>query len=66
MMDQIFDRTYQQGRAELNAGIDRLLGTISRELGKSFSALHRIEWSAPWAAMSKAPRQARRANARHA
>ena len=50
MIDEIFDRTYQQGRADLNAGIDRTLATIGRELGKSFTALHRIEWSAPWSA----------------
>lgn len=49
MVDEIFDRTYQQGRADLNAGIDRAVGAISREVGKSLIALHRIEWSAPWA-----------------
>jgi hypothetical protein len=49
MIDEIFDRTYQNGRAELNAGIDRAVGSIARELGKSLKALHRIEWSAPWA-----------------
>ena len=49
MVDEIFDRTYQNGRAELNAGIDRAVGLIARELGKSLKALHRIEWSAPWA-----------------
>ena len=53
MVDEIFDRGYQAGRADLNAGIDRLFAAIGRELGKSFKALHRIEWSAPWAAKSK-------------
>ena len=53
MVDEIFDRGYQAGRAQLNAGLDRLFATIGRELGKSFSALHRIEWNAPWAAKSK-------------
>ena len=48
MIDEIFDRTYQGGRAELNAGIDRAVAAIGRELGKSLTALHRIEWSAPW------------------
>ena len=48
MIDQIFDRQYQAGRADLNAGLDRLFGTIGRELGKSMAALHRVEWSAPW------------------
>ena len=53
MMDEIFDRGYQAGRADLNAGIDRIFAAVGRELGKSFSALHRIEWNAPWAAKSK-------------
>ena len=50
MMDEIFDRQYQAGRADLNAGIDRAFGTMSRELGKSLKAIHRFEWSAPWLA----------------
>ena len=49
MIDEIFDRQYQAGRADLNAGIDRAVIAIGRELGKSLKALHRIEWSAPWA-----------------
>ena len=53
MMDEIFDRQYQAGRKELNDGIDRAFGKIGRELGKSLAAIHRFEWSAPWAAKSK-------------
>ena len=49
MVDEIFDRTYQQGRRNFNDGIDRLFAGIGGELGKSLEALHRIEWSAPWA-----------------
>jgi hypothetical protein len=49
MNDEIFDRQYQAGRADLNAGIDRAVAGIGRELGKSLKVLHRIEWSAPWA-----------------
>ena len=48
MMDENFDRTYQSGRAELNAGIDRAVQRIARALGDSLKVLHRIEWSAPW------------------
>ena len=50
MVDEIFDRNYQQGRAELHAGLDRAFARIGDALGKSLKALHRIEWSAPWAA----------------
>ena len=48
MMDEIFDRHYQAGRAELNAGLDRAFGSIGREIGKGLAAVHRFEWSAPW------------------
>jgi hypothetical protein len=48
MMDEIFDRSYQAGRADINAGLDRAFARISRALGESFRAMHRIQWSAPW------------------
>ena len=48
MMDEIFDRQYQAGRNELNAGLDRLFGTIGQEVGKGLAAAHRFEWNAPW------------------
>ena len=60
MVDEIFDRNYQQGRAQLNDGLDRLFGLIGRELGKSMKALHRSEWSAPWARSNRS----RQANVR--
>ena len=53
MIDEIFDRQYQAGRAELNAGLDRAFATIGRTLGDSFRVFHRIQWSAPWTAKSK-------------
>jgi hypothetical protein len=49
MVDEIFDRNYQQGRAALNDGIDRLFASIGRELGKSLKAVHQFEWNSPWA-----------------
>ena len=48
MRDEIFDREYQAGRADLNAALDRGFNRIGSALGKSMQALHRIEWSAPW------------------
>ena len=53
MIDEIFDRTYQAGRADLNAGLDRAFAAIGRTIGDSLKVLHRIEWDAPWAAKSK-------------
>lgn len=54
MMDEIYDRQYQQGRSALNDGIDRLIAVIGTELGKSFAAVHRFEWRSPWNRTSKA------------
>lgn len=56
MMDEIFDRTYQSGRAELNDGIDRAVKSVGQTLGASLKALHRIEWSAPWSVSNNSAR----------
>ena len=48
MVDEIYDRHYQEGRQALHDGLDRLFGRIGSELGKSLGALHRVEWQAPW------------------
>lgn len=48
MRDELYDRDYQAGRAELNAGIDRLVHAIGNTVLVAFEALHRAEWSAPW------------------
>lgn len=48
MIDEIYDRTYQSGRAALNAGLDGLFARIGTAVRDSFDVLHRIEWSAPW------------------
>ena len=48
MMDEIYDRGYQAGRAELHDGIDRLIGKIASALRPALTALHHVEWDAPW------------------
>lgn len=48
MMDEIYDRTYQSGRAELNAGLDTLADRVSRTVASAFRVLNRIEFDAPW------------------
>lgn len=53
MQDQIFDRTYQAGRADLNAGLDRGFSRIGAAIGKSLQVLHDIQWNAPWDGNSK-------------
>lgn len=50
MVDEMFDRDYQSGRKELNDGIDRGIAGFIAGLRTAFEVLHRIQWSAPWAA----------------
>ncbi len=53
MRDELYDRDYQGGRAELHDGLDRLLARIADGLRVTFAAIHRTEWSAPWKAQGK-------------
>jgi hypothetical protein len=48
MVDEIFDRAYQAGRTDLNAGIEAALSRFVKAIGNSFTVLNRIEYSAPW------------------
>ena len=48
MMDQIYDRGYQAGRADLHAGIDRLVRKIGNAIVPGLAAIHHFEWDAPW------------------
>ena len=48
MRDEIYDRDYQAGRAELHGGIDRLILGLGRTLGATFDAIHDIQFAAPW------------------
>ena len=54
MIDEIFDRGYQAGRSDLNAGI----GAIFARAGEAFRVLHRIEFEAPWPAGQRKARRA--------
>jgi len=57
MVDEIFDRTYQSARADLNDGLRVLFSGIGRAVGDSLKVLHRIEWSAPWEGPKKPARR---------
>ena len=48
MRDELYDRDYQAGRAELHAGIDRALANLGGLVVKTINTLHRIQWAAPW------------------
>jgi hypothetical protein len=56
MVDEIYDRHYQEGRGELNAAIAAGLGRLGHAIGNAFEVLVNIEYQAPWAAK---PRKAR-------
>ncbi len=43
MMDEIFDRQYQSGRAELNAGLDRAFASVAREFARGLKAAHQLQ-----------------------
>jgi hypothetical protein len=53
MVDEIFDRHYQDARSRLNRGIATTLSHLARTLRESFNAQHRLMWSAPWLARGK-------------
>jgi hypothetical protein len=53
MVDEIFDRHYREGRAELNASMDRALKRFGNAIGNAFNVLQRIEYDAPWAPRKK-------------
>ena len=58
MIDEMFDRAYQSHRGELNNGLRAAFAGFGQTIGDSLKVLHRIEWSAPWAAPKKPVRRA--------
>ena len=55
MMDELFDRDYQAGRASLNDGLNRALGRLGHAIDNAFKVLERIEYNSPWT--QKSPRR---------
>ena len=53
MIDEIFDRHYQAGRARMNADITTALANAGRAVFESFKVLNRIEYQAPWTTPQK-------------
>ena len=56
MVDEIYDRHYREGRAELNAAILDFASRFGKAFGNAFKVLHRIEYSEPWAVKPKRAR----------
>jgi hypothetical protein len=56
MVDEMFDRAYQAGRADLNTSLQAGFGRLAKAIGNSFTVLNRIEYSAPWTPRRKRAR----------
>jgi hypothetical protein len=50
MIDEMFDRAYQSGHADFNAGLTQGFARLASAIGNSFEVLNRIEYSTPWTA----------------
>ena len=53
MIDEIYDRNYQAGRARLNASLTAGFARLGRAVGNAFAVLNRIEYDAPWSVRSR-------------
>ena len=53
MIDELFDRSYRDGRAELNASLASGLSNVTNAVMNAFNVLNRIEYQAPWTARAK-------------
>ena len=53
MMDEIYDRLYQDSRGELNAAINGAFARLGRAVSNAFNVLQRIEYDSPWTAKAK-------------
>ena len=49
MIDEIYDRHFQAGRADLNAAIIAGFAALRRAISNAFTVLNRIKYSEPWA-----------------
>ena len=58
MIDQMFDRAYQQGRADLNDGLALLFSRMGKTFGNAFAVLNRIEYESPWLARRRRMKRA--------
>jgi acetaldehyde dehydrogenase (acetylating) len=48
MVDEIFDRQFQAGRADLFDGIERAVARVAKTVVSGFATLQRIQFDAPW------------------
>jgi hypothetical protein len=53
MIDEIYDRHYQDARNDLNAALLRGAARLGSAITNAFQVLNRIEYEAPWTAKAK-------------
>lgn len=53
MVDEIYDRLYQDSRGELNTALNGAIGRLGKAIGNAFEVLQRIEYDSPWTAKAK-------------
>jgi len=53
MIDEIYDRHYREGHAEMNAAAARGLSRLGHAIHDAFEVLVGIEYSEPWATKPK-------------
>ena len=53
MVDEIFDRMYQEGRADIHRDFGRVFGSIGRQVGETLKVFHDLQWNAPWIAKAR-------------
>jgi hypothetical protein len=53
MLDEIFDRHYQDGRDALHSTLAVAFQRLGHAVGNAFQVLNRIEYQSPWAAKAK-------------
>jgi len=56
MIDELFDRSYRDGRARLNTSLATGLSHLTNAVMNAFDVLNRIEYQAPWTARPKRAR----------
>ena len=56
MVDELFDRHYQEARNELNQAVARTFRRFGNAVSNAFKVLNRIEYQEPWKAKAKRAR----------
>ncbi len=56
MVDEIFDRHYQEARSDLNKSIASAFSRFGNAVSNAFNVLNKIEYQAPWTAKPKRAR----------